>query len=183
MIAIRRITQSSYNKLKQLVYTVISARGTFTAEEYGPYGMDSRAPEDNAVLYDNTERDGDEVIIGVLNKDRKAEIGEVRLFCTDENGAFKFNVWLRADGTLFIGDSDQPSSFTNFAVKYNEALAEINKLKTTVDDVVQKWNAFATAYVPGGPTVVGSPPTLSTSMVTANNSDFTKMKNEKIKTN
>jgi hypothetical protein len=120
-------------------------------------------------------------MIGVLNKDRKAEVGELRIYCTDENGAFKFNIWLRADGTFLIGDSDTPEDYTNFAVKYNEAKQELDKVKTTLNELIQKWNAFCASYVPGSPSTTGSPPTLSTSTVSANSSDFSLLKNAKTK--
>lgn len=180
MISIKRITQSGYNKLKQLVYTIVSARGTFTAEEYGPYGMDSRAPKDAASLYAPTERDGDECIIGVLNKGRKAEIGEVRLFCTDAQGNFKFNVWLRADGTLLQGDSEEPGDFTNFAVKHNELKADLDELKATVNANAAVFNAHTHVLALSAGTGTAAP---SVTQEQNNNTDFSNIKNEKIKTN
>lgn len=183
MITLLRLTATEINKKFQLIIKSISARRTYTAPEYGPYGNDSRAIQNTSVAYSTTQIDGAEIIIGCLKKNCKAEVGEHRLFCTDADGNFKFNIWLRADGTLLVGDSEIPADFINFGVKYNEAKTEIDKLKSTVDTLVTKWNAFASSYVPGSPLVTGLPPTLASSIVAVNTSDFTLMKNDKIKTN
>ena len=67
-------------------------------------------------------------------------------------------------------------------VKFNELKIEFNKLKDDHNTLANKWNTFCTAYVPGSPTVVGLPPTLTTSTVIANNSNIDNAKNDKIKT-
>ena len=54
------------------------------------------------------------------NKDKDRETGESRIFATDNSGAFKYNVWLRNDGTVLIGDSDNPSAYTNNLIKWTE---------------------------------------------------------------
>jgi len=156
---------------------------TRTARQYGPYGIDSNPIKNRVALFTHTQLDGADAILGVANFDNQADPGETRLFATDEAGTFKFNIWMKADGTVLIGDNKVPASFTNFAVKYNESNAEIGKLKATVDDLVTKWNAFASVYVPGSPSVTGLPATLATSNVTPNTSNFTLMKNDKVKFN
>lgn len=42
-------------------------------------------------------------------------------------------------------------------------LKKINNLENKMNDFFSKWNVFCTAYVPGSPTVTGSPPNLTTS--------------------
>jgi len=42
-------------------------------------------------------------------------------------------------------------------------LARINNIENTVNDFINKWNAFCTAYVPGSPSTTGLPASLSTS--------------------
>lgn len=183
MIRLLRLTATSISDKAQLIIKAISARYTYTAPEYGSYGTDSRPVKDTSVAYSTTQIDGAEIILGCLNKNRKAEEGEHRLFCTDKDGVFKFNIWLRADGTLLQGNSEEPADYTNFATKYNESLQELNKIKSTLNTLVNNWNAFVLAYVPGSPSTVGTPPTLSGSDVPVNTSDFTLIKNENIKTN
>lgn len=178
------VLSTSLDTAKRLVAKVWNGKSdTRTAKQYGPYGFESNPIKGMIAIYSRTELDGSEAIIGYLNKNCTTGLGESRVFSTDENGAFKFGIWLKSDGTALIGTSETPGSYTNFAVKYNELKQENDKLKSTVDSLVQKWNAFCAAYVPGSPTVTGSPPTLATSTVIANTSDFSLIKNEKIKTN
>jgi hypothetical protein len=125
-----RVTNTVLNKIFQLEIKAIASKSTYTAEDYGPYGTDSRPPKNATVIYITTERNGDEAIIGVLNKGRKAEIGEHRIFSTNADRLFKFNIWLTADGKVRIGNSDAPADYTNFATRYNE-------LKTAYDKTVQ----------------------------------------------
>jgi hypothetical protein len=177
-----RVTQTIFNKLFQLEVKAISARGTYTAEEYGPYGTDARCVKDTTVLYTTTERDGDEAIFGCLNKNRKSEEGEHRLFCTDANGNFKFNLWLRSDGTLLQGTSDIPSEYTNYAVMYNELKADLDAFKQSHNSLVNAFNSHMHATAGTGSP---SPPTPIPTIIPVqpNTTDFSNIKNEKIKTN
>jgi hypothetical protein len=142
--------------LKFLKYGLSDVR---TAPESAPWGIDCNAPKDAIAVYVKTEHNGDDVIIGYINRNQLAEIGGLRLY--SENGY----IYLRQNGNLeLLGNS-------NFAVKYNE-------LETAFNDLKQQWNTFATAYVPGGPANVGLPPTanLCTEQIELS-------KNDKIKTN
>lgn len=142
--------------LKFLKYGLSDVR---TAPESAPWGVDCNAPKDAIAVYVKTEHNGDDIIIGYINKNQLAEIGGLRLY--SENGF----IYLRQNGNLeLLGDS-------NFAVKFNE-------LKSAFDELQSQWNAFANSYVPGGPANVGLPPLANPSLA---NIDLCK--NEKIKTN
>lgn len=151
--------------------------------QIAPFGIDSNPTNDKRGLFVSTTTIGKYYSVGIINTNCKSEPGETRIFSTDATGTFKYNLWLRSDGTMLQGDSTNPAAYTNFAVKYNELKSENDKLKSTVDSLVTKWNSFCSSYVPGSPTVIGLPPTLSTSTVTPNTSNFALIKNDKIKTN
>lgn len=180
-----KITQTYFDDIMRLVMKGISSKNTLTAEEYGAYGMDSRPPKDIIVLYTPTELIGSEAIIGVLNKNRKSEIGEARLFCTDADGNFKFNIWLRADGTILVGDSEAPADFTNFGVKFNELKTEFNTLKTDFNNLVNAYNG----HIHPASGVIGTPPAVAVTVTTTlsqaspNTSNIDNAKNDKFKTN
>lgn len=140
------------------------------------YGLDSNPVKDTVAIYVKTETDSNFFIVGYINKNCLAKPGEYRTFATDKDGVQKFYTWMKDDGTMEIGGN------TNFAVKYNELKQENDKLKSTVNDLIQKWNAFCSSYAPGSSSSVGTPPTLSTSTVTPNASDWSLSKNDKIKT-
>jgi len=147
-----------------------------TPKQVSPYGFDSNPVKDMVAVYAKCGSDNNNVIIGYINKNSIAKVGEMRLFSTDKDGVEKFYYYLKDDGTTEIGGN------TNFAVKYNELKDEFDKLKDTTDDLVQQWNTFCASYTPGSPSALGTPPTLSTATVTPNTSDITQCKNDKIKT-
>lgn len=183
-----KVISTSYDKLKRLAVKVIlfgKEDNGFAVQplEVSPHGIDSRPIPGARGLYTTTSTIGKTYMLGYVNADRKAAVGETRLYATDANGEVKFNLWLRADGTVLMGDSELPAAYTNFAVKYNETKQEGDKMKATINDLVGKWNAFAAAYVPGSPVTTGTPPTLAGQNVQPNTSDFSLIKNDKIKTN
>lgn len=170
------ITQTLINDAKQMVVKVVGSRTVYTAIEIGPYGTDSRPIPKVVAFYLPTQIDGDEVISGYINVNRKAGEGEYRTFSTDTDGKEQFYVWLRANGILSLGGED------NNAVKFNELKTEFNALKSDHNALVQKWNAFCAAYIPGSPVLTGLPATLATSTVSSNTSNIDNAKNDKIKT-
>jgi len=175
------VTATSFDKLKRLVVKAWNGNiDTRTAIESSPYGVDSNPVKGMVALYVKSELDGKESIVGYYNKERLAEVGETRVFSTDQSGAFKFNFWLRADGTALLGDSDNPAQYTNFLVKYNELLTEYNKTKTYLTTLKSATLGIATALdglVPGTSTAFNA------AMAGQVVGDFTQAKNEKVKTN
>lgn len=130
-----------------------------TAVQAAPYGVDSNPIKDMIAIYGATSDKGKPVIIGYINKNQLADVGEHRIFSTDENGVLKTYIWLQADGIMEVGGS------VDFMVRFSELKAGFDELKDDLNDMKSKWNTFAAAYVPGGPTPVGTPPTASTSSV------------------
>lgn len=89
--------------------------------------------------------------------------GETKLYSTDADGAEQATVTAKADGILEVnGNAD-------FAVAFNDLKIEFEKLQT-------EWDTFATAYVPGSPTVTGLPPTASPSGSNIDNAKVSTVK-------
>lgn len=181
MLKVVKIYNTSFDALRRLIpkFLVMGKSDVRTAVEAGPYGTDSNPVKDMIALYGQSETTGKQYIIGYLNKNRLAAGGEHRIFATDANGAFKFNVWLRADGTILIGDSDDPTSYTNFVVKYNELKTEYDKTKLYLTTLKTATLAVATALdalVPGTSTA------FNTAMAGQVVGDISSSKNPKIKT-
>jgi hypothetical protein len=154
----------------------LGKRDIQTSDEANPYGLDSNPTKGSIAIYSETSEKGQTVILGYLNKNQLAGVGEFRMFSTDDDGTLKFYVWLKSTGIIEIGGD------SNYAVKFNELKTEFNKLKSDHNDLIQKWNSFCTSYVPGSPSVTGLPATLGTSVLVANASDIDNAKNAKIKT-
>lgn len=43
---------------------------------------------------------------------------------------------------------------------------KVNRAENKINEIISKWNAFCSSYVPGSPTVTGLPATLATSILT-----------------
>jgi hypothetical protein len=75
--------------------------------------------------------------------------GERKLY-SQKNNAIEAFIYLKNDGKIQLnGTGDN-------AVRFKA-------LETAFNELQGKWNAFAAAYVPGGPTVVGLPPSAGSS--------------------
>lgn len=172
MTVLSKVLSTSIEKLSRIVKILRYGKDDYlTCMEANAYGIDSNPIKDMVAVYAPSAEKGKAVIIGYINKNQKAAVGELRLFSTDADGVEKFYVWLKNDETIEIGGT------TNFAVKFNELKTEFNKLK-------QDHNNFLVEYkthVHTGGTIMGSTgPTTSTQ--TPNTSNIENAKNDKIKT-
>lgn len=168
-----KVFSSNTNDLKQRLIKVLrmGKRDVQTSIQATPYGVDSNPVKDMVAVYSKTETDGSTVIVGYLNKNSIAAVGEFRVFSTDANGVEKFYTWLKNDGTIEIGGNQ------NFAVKFNELKTEFNKLKQSHNDLLTEYKM----HVHTGGTISGSTGT-TTSTLLANTSNISNAKNDKIKT-
>lgn len=180
-----KITQSKVDSFTRRVLTMYNGNvNTVTGVQYGPYGEDSNPVKNSVGIYAPTELDGKEVCLGIMNKNAKSELGERRIFATDENGNFMFNMWLRADGTVLIGSSEVPAEYTNFAVKFNELKNGFDALKADFNALVTAYNAHTHPIINAIP--AATPPGVVTSSVTTSTgtpsaATIDPSKNEKIK--
>jgi hypothetical protein len=149
-----KIISSELNDLsgRILKHLGLGLNDTQTSEEVAPFGLDSNPPKDMIAIYGKTQIHGETVIIGYLNKNQLADIGEFRTFSVDEDGNQAFYTWLKNDGTMEIGGDSK-----NLA-RFQELKQGFDALKDDFNDHVQKWNTFANAYAPGGPSSLGTPP-------------------------
>jgi hypothetical protein len=176
MIALVKILSTEVDSMMRRVVKVLrfGKSDTQTPFETGPFGYDSNCPKDFIAVYAPSSMKGEPVIIGYINKNQMAEIGETRLYSTNTAGdTEKFYIWLRNTGEVEIGGD------TNFAVKFNELKTEFNKLKTNFNNHLTEYNAHlhSGGILTGGLTGVPSAPSAQT-----NSSNIDNAKNDKIKT-
>jgi hypothetical protein len=194
---ISKVISTEWDDVKRLIVKVlfrgklIDGKGDLrTPKELSSYGIDSNPIAGKRAGYAKTGVDGKYYILGYLNTDRKAEPGESRMFSTDDEGGFKFNVWVRKNGEVLIGDSDVPDDYDNFLTKYNEmkeAFDELvedhNNLVNLVNSLIANFNGHthATSCGAGAGTAVV---TTNTEANTGSEStaDMEPAKAEKIKT-
>jgi len=144
-----------------------------TSIEVSQYGVDSNPIKGMVAIYTPTTSNGDTFILGYLNKNRLADVGEFRTFATDADGVEKFYIWQKSDGTCEIGGD------TNFAVKFNELKTEFNKLKTDHNNFLAEYKTHTHVLTLTSGTGTAAP-TISTQI--ANTSNIDNSKNDKIKT-
>lgn len=77
-----------------------------TSEAVAPYGVDSNPVKDMIAVYAETTIKGETKIIGYINKNSLAEVGELRLFSTDADGGEKNYVWLKSGAFMELNGSE-----------------------------------------------------------------------------
>lgn len=108
-----------------------------TPVQAGPYGTDSNPIEGMVAVYAETREKGKNVIVGYLNRNQAAAPGEYRVFSTDENGAVKTFIWLKADGIMQLaGNADNAVRFAPMNTglqNFKDAIqAELTKIATGI---------------------------------------------------
>lgn len=166
-----KVISTKVNSLGQLMTKLLKS-GKSDVQEVKTLsvpGVDSNPIEDEIGLYETTDINGENFIIGFVIKNRKAGSGEVRLFSTDDKYQEKTYIWVKNDGTIEIGGN------VDNAVRYSKLETAFNELKADFNDLVTKYNTHIHP-TPSGPS--------STTATTATQStaDITPAKIEEIKT-
>lgn len=142
-----------------------------------PHGIDSNPYQDMIAIYGSTSEKGTPVIIGYINKNQIADVGELRMFSTDDKGDEQMYLHLKNDGTAeFNGDAD-------FMVRFNELKSGFDDLKSDFNDLVTKYNThihITTATIGAGATPGVISPTATTDSPSSASIDAAKI--EEIKT-
>jgi hypothetical protein len=68
-----------------------------------PYGIDSNPIKDMIAIYGPTAIKGEQVVIGYINKNSVAGVGELRLFSTNQQGNEQTYIHVKNDGKISIG--------------------------------------------------------------------------------
>lgn len=168
-----KVISTEINDLKQRLVKILRYGNSDvqTPIQATAYGLDSNPIKDMIAVYSGTNSDETKVIIGYLNKNSLADVGEYRTFATDKNGVLKFYTWMKADGTYEIGGN------TNYAVKFNELKTEFNLLKNNFNSHLTE---YAT-HIHAGGTISGSTG-ITTPSAQTNISNIDNAKNSVIKT-
>jgi len=145
-----------------------------TAIEVSPFGVDSNPPGDTIAAYSDTGVRGQSVIVGYVNTNQEAGVGEFRTYSVDSSGTQAFYTWMKADGTMEIGGD------TDNMVRYSELETAFNDLKQSFNDHITDYNSH-THIVPQAPsgTTTSQTPLPTGSPSTA---DITPARIDEIKT-
>lgn len=106
--------------------------GPKTANECGPFGLDSSPLENYTAIYAETANAGESLIIGYIQKNQIAQQGEARLFSLDSKGLLKAEIFCKADGTIILNGG------VNSSIRYEPLNTELQKLKTDINTELLK---------------------------------------------
>lgn len=145
MSTITRTISTSFDKVTRRIVKVLRFGKTDvkTAIETAPYGIDSNPIAGMRAIYCETDQKGKNVICGYINENQLADTGECRLYSTDDQGNLKTFVWLKKDGTMQIGGSNDN------AVRFSPLKTATDKLATDIQAELVK---IAAGIVAGGGT-------------------------------
>jgi hypothetical protein len=102
-----------------------------------PYGIDSNPIKDMIAIYAPTEEKGKTIIVGYVNKNHVADIGELRLFSTNSSGVVQSYVWIKNTGIIELaGNTDNAVRYaalnTALTAHNNAVQAELIKIQTAI---------------------------------------------------
>ena len=173
MINLVRIINTSVDDLgRRIVKFFRLGKTVETAMQAGAYGTDAQPIEDCIAVYAQTGVKGKSVIIGYINKNAIAAVGEHRLFSTDADGVVKFYIHLKNDGTCDIGGS------ANHMTRYEELETAFNELKSDFNTHVNNYNTHVHPGVLAGPASTA----VTVSVSTPSQADISGAKIDEIKT-
>lgn len=152
MNKLTKVISSEFTKLKERLVTITaSGKDTKTAREANAYGFDSSPIKGMVAVYSPTEVNGKTVIIGYVNQNQLAALGESRMYSTDANGALKAFIWLKADGKLQIGGT------AKHMARFEELKSGFDQLKSDHNSLVNAFNTHMHATAGSGPPSTPTP--------------------------
>lgn len=171
-----KVISTELDSLQRRVIKILRfGKGDFqTPDQIAPHGIDSNPVKDMIAIYAPTEQKGEAVIIGYLNKNMLAAVGETRLYSTDADGALKIYAWLKNDGTMELGGN------AKHLARFEELKSGYDQLKTDLNNLITAFNSHMHATAGTGPP---SPPTPGAGIpATASTASIDAAKIDEIKT-
>lgn len=144
--------------------------------QYTPFGFDSMPTKDVPLVFDESGIRGKGSVLGYAKVVEELNEGDSAMYATDTDGNIVGKLIMLNDGTFKIGgDTDNMVRFTKLEKGFNDLRSDLNSL-------IGKWNSFCTSYVPGSPTTVGLPATLTPSILLESTAEISGAKINEIKT-
>lgn len=107
--------------------------------ECAPFGFDSNPVKDMIAVYADTSETGEPIIIGYINENQLADVGELRLYNSN-----KSYIWLKNDDTIELnGDSRTIVAFIDLKTELENT---INKLNVELTKIQTAITALGGAY-------------------------------------
>lgn len=153
-----KVISTSNNDIGQLLTKLLKS-GRSDVQEIitaSTPGIDSVPVKDDVALYEITDVNGENFVIGFLVKDRIAKPGEVRLFSRNEQGVEQIYAWLKDNGEIHFGGD------TGNLTRFQELETAFNQLKSDFNALVNAYNLHVHATPSGVSSTTASTATPST---------------------
>lgn len=115
-----------------------------TADQYLPFGIDSKPVKETPAIWLKTSDKGEPVIIGYYGNSDQTNPGEARIYATDSSGTEVFSMLFKNDGTVEFGGSD------DFLMRFNNSKAVIDEIQQDIASLKQVFSSWVTAPNDGG---------------------------------
>lgn len=136
MITLSKVRSTILKKGERIIKVL--QYGAKTVAEISPFGDDSNPVENMSALYADTAETGEPVIIGYINTNQLAAVGEKRIFSLKADKTLSAFIWLKNDGTMQIGgDADN-------AVRYQKLDDSLQAQKVLINIELSKIQAAIT---------------------------------------
>lgn len=172
MIATKVISSRLTGSKRLIKFLGVGRNDVQEKPESMPYGIDSSPIKGMVAIMASTGEIGKDVIIGYINANQIADVGETRLFSTDADGVLKIAIHLKNDGTIEIGGD------ANNLVRFTELKSGFDQLKSDVNSLITAYNShihITTATVGATPVPGILSPTISTGTPTTASIDSSKI--------
>ncbi len=112
-----------------------------------PFGIDSAPLDGMVALYSDTTNSEESVIIGYINENQVAKMGEIRLYSLDANGNQSTFVHLKNNGTVeFMGNTHNLVRYTPLNSGLQQFVQQIQEQLTLIATGI---SAAGGSYSPG----------------------------------
>lgn len=137
-----KVKSTIINESKRFVkFLRLGNKDVQECNESSPFGFDSNPVEGMVAIYSKTSVIGEPVIIGYINKNQIADVGESRMYSTNSDGDVQTYIHLKNDGNMEIGgDADFMVRFNKLNDGFKELRDDFNNFTSTT---------FATHVHPG----------------------------------
>ena len=114
--------------------------GMKTADLVQPFGDDSNPIKNMVAVFEETDTDGNPIIIGYINSNAIAAEGERRMYSVDSEGETQAFIWLKNDGNIELnGTGDNLVRFTplerGLMQMVQKLNAELTKIQVAISGV------------------------------------------------
>ena len=116
-----------------------------------PHGVDSHPIEDLIAVYSETDQNGKNVILGYINRNAIADVGELRLYATNVDGDEQNYIYLKNDGQIEIGGNGD--NLIRYSPLNSELTAFKNQIQVELGLIATAIAGVGGAYAPGTLTI------------------------------